>query len=319
MIILKLKTMIANYSSFLEFIAAVYCTIWIDNIITQKVWTPRYIDSLRKAIEGVQFAGNTSLSTDIIESNTERGNELQLRSSKKSMFMIFIIAFLLIFSGYEQDFKGNIEMLHLTLLYSFIVGMTSTLLLFNRWIFSKWKWTIFAIVVNLAIFVCIYYWELFYGKSKIEQDLNSQIGLVVSIILILPIFWQIFICWIYGSAFVGYIKTQLTEQKGKYEDAIHNIENGCTEDAPEEYKKIILKKAAENKDEPFKNTLDKSINEYAEILKEQITKTCRDISAWKIFISWCVFQLKYIYSSQKIENVEETNAQDITLDSVLKQ
>ena len=79
MIILKLKTMIANYSSFLEFIAAVYCTIWIDNIIAQKVWTPKYIDSLRKAIEGIQFAGNTSLSTEIIESNTERGNELQLR------------------------------------------------------------------------------------------------------------------------------------------------------------------------------------------------------------------------------------------------
>ena len=67
--------MIANYSSFLEFIAAVYCTIWIDNIITQKVWTPKYFDSLRKAIEGVQFAGNTSLNTEIIESNTERGTE----------------------------------------------------------------------------------------------------------------------------------------------------------------------------------------------------------------------------------------------------
>ena len=309
--------MIANYSSFLEFIAAVYCTIWIDNIVTQKVWTPRYIDSLRKAIEGVQFAGNTSLSTEIIESNTERGNELQLRSSKTSMFMIFIIAFLLIFSGYEQGFKGNIEMLHLPLLYSFLVGMTLTLLLFNRLIFSKWKWTICAIIINLAIFVCIYYWELFYGKSKIERVLNSQIGLLVSIILILPIFWQIFICWIYGSAFVGYIKTQLTEQKGKYEEAIHNIEKGCTEEVSEEYKKIILKKATENKDEPFKNTLDKSINEYAEILKEQITKTCRDISAWKIFISWCVFQLQYISSSQKVENVEKTDAEDITLASAL--
>ncbi|WP_218963328.1 hypothetical protein [Prevotella intermedia] len=233
--------------------------------------------------------------------------------------MIFIIAFLLIFCGYEQDFKGNIEMLRLSLLYSFIVGMTLTLLLFNRFIFSKWRWTICAIVINLAIFVCIYYLELFNGKSKIEQDLNSQIGLVVSIILILPIFWQIFICWIYGSAFVGYIKTQLTKQKDKYEETIRNIENGCTEKVSEEYKKIILKKATENKDEPFRNTLDKSIDEYAEILKEQITKTCRDISAWKIFISWCKFQLQSISSSQKVENVEETNAEDITLDSALEE
>ena len=40
--------MIANYSPFLEFLAALYSTIFLDNIITQKVWTPQYIDGLKK-------------------------------------------------------------------------------------------------------------------------------------------------------------------------------------------------------------------------------------------------------------------------------
>lgn len=154
--------MIAHYSSFLEFLAALYSTIFLDNIITQRVWTPQYIDGLRKAIDGVDFAGNDSFGSTIIEMNTAKGNELQLRSTKKSIFMILIISFLLIFCGYEQDFENKISLLHNALLYSLTIGIGLTLLIFNKIIFSKWKWTIFASLINVFLFVCFYYWRLFF-------------------------------------------------------------------------------------------------------------------------------------------------------------
>lgn len=312
--------MIAHYSSFLEFLAALYSTIFLDNIITQRVWTPQYIDGLRKAIDGVDFAGNDSFGSTIIEMNTAKGNELQLRSTKKSIFMILIISFLLIFCGYEQDFENKISLLHNALLYSLTIGIGLTLLIFNKIIFSKWKWTIFASLINVFLFVCFYYWRFFFCNSKIELFMNKYIGLYVSIILILPLLWQILICWLYRGAFVGYIKAKIIEKKNIYDDTIKKIQEGDIDNIPEDYKNIVLRTATSHKEEPIQKALDSSIDQYAEKLIQVITDLCKNLSPYTILNSWIVFQIKNIFTkSDKTIVVRDSEQTDstISIDSVL--
>lgn len=312
--------MIANYSPFLEFLAALYSTIFLDNIITQKVWTPQYIDGLKKAIDGVDFAGNGFMGRTIMEVNIEKAKELQLRSTKKSIFMIIIITFLLIFCGYEQDFDNDVLSLHNALFYSLTIGGGIPLLVFFKVVFSKWKWTILTSLFNIFLFVFIYNYRLFYGCSKLEQYVTTYIGLYVSIILVLPILWQILLCWLYRGAFIGYIKAKIIEKKEIYDDTIKKVEEGNIDDIPEDYKNIVLKTATAHKEETIQNALDSSIDLYADKLIQMITDLCKNLSPWTILGSWIKYQKSVVFSKSERKDTKSNDKHTdslISIDSVL--
>ena len=255
-----------------------------------------------------------------MEVNIEKAKELQLRSTKKSIFMIIIITFLLIFCGYEQDFDNDVLSLHNALFYSLTIGGGIPLLVFFKVVFSKWKWTILTSLFNIFLFVFIYNYRLFYGCSKLEQYVTTYIGLYVSIILVLPILWQILLCWLYRGAFIGYIKAKIIEKKEIYDDTIKKVEEGNIDDIPEDYKNIVLKTATAHKEETIQNALDSSIDLYADKLIQMITDLCKNLSPWTILGSWIKYQKSVVFSKSERKDTKSNDKHTdslISIDSVL--
>lgn len=281
--------MIGDYSSYLEFIGAVYFTMSLDDILKRKVWSPQDEVRLKKAIDGFDVNNDPSLKKAIVHANRAKGDELQAELSKKSVFGLFIVGALLLVCGYEPCIKDDtlkISILHLSVLYVSIALIVMLFLGLMWFAFKKWKYTSSLLALTFVTFAVIYYFRLVYGKSEVEAFCLKYTGLVVSILITMPILWQLFISWMYKSIFYGYIKHKIKDANEKYNQVTGNINNGNLNDVPEVYKKIMMNQTSLHKNGTTKELLDDSLTEYKGVLYAEIKKIGENVKLYKLAASW---------------------------------
>lgn len=66
--------MISNFSSFIEFFAAVYVTMCIDNVYCKQFWTPVYYKEMNSLLSSYDFTAS-NLSIDKIKDEIESTNK----------------------------------------------------------------------------------------------------------------------------------------------------------------------------------------------------------------------------------------------------
>ncbi len=258
--------MLSNYSSFFEFIAAVYCTMSIDNILTQKIWSVDYFEGFKRALDGMSFEGNSNITSELVEKNRNRVNIMQTKLTKKSVLMLCYITLILLFCGLEADLSNSCTVQ--SVYTSIITGSSIVLLchLLSRYIFKKWKWT-FIGVSSMCIASGITYFHHIAG-TKIEAHLITY---SVIALLLWPILWQIFLVWVYKSLYYGYVKHEMLRVKHDYELALHIIQNnGDVNNLPSDYGKILQKNTICHKNDSTQKAIDDSITEYAQLLEAKL-------------------------------------------------
>lgn len=204
--------MLADYSSFLAFIGAVYFSMSLDDILTKKIWSPEDKKKLDRALDGLSMSTDVEFKKAVIDANMKKGEVLQNELGKKSVIGLFVVAFLLLYCGYEQqiydpNMVGSTDVIHLVLAYS-IVLFILTLFGFQWFLFNKWKYVSLYIIFLCLAFFSIYKYELYFNSYAIEKYTIENIGLIVCTIISIPIIWQIIITWIYKSVFYGFIKNK---------------------------------------------------------------------------------------------------------------
>lgn len=287
-------SMIGDYSSYLEFIGAVYFTMSLDDILKRKVWSPQDEVRLKKAIDGFDINNDPSLKKAIVHANRAKGDELQAELSKKSVFGLFSVGALLLVCGYEPciaDDPLKLSVLHLTVLYVSIALIASLFLGLMWFAFKKWKYTSTLLVLTFIAFFVIYYFRLVYGESEIETLCLKYTGLIVSTIITIPILWQLFISWMYKSIFYGYIKSKIKDANEKYKQVTGHINDGNLNDVPEAYKKIIMNQTLSHKNGTTKELLDDSLTEYKGVLYAEIKKIGENVKLYKLAASWVIHHI----------------------------
>lgn len=281
--------MVGLYSSYLEFLGAVYFSLSLDDIIKRKVWSPQDAKKQSRALDGIGLYDDKNFSNAVYEANQAKGVELQSELSKKSIVGLFVIAFLLIFSGYESyvgiENKGALFSLQLELAYTMLVFVL-TWCGFNGYIFREWKYAATYIMAILAVFLLIHLCNLTYGQSILEKCIVKNIGLFVCIIMSVPILWQIFITWMYKSVFYGYIKEKIILSKNKYFQTIADISEGKYANIPTQYYEIYMKNSQRTPTTTGQQALDDSLTEYQGILYNEIRTIGKNVKLVHLFFSW---------------------------------
>lgn len=289
--------MVGYYSSYLEFIGAVYFSMSLDEILKKKVWNPQDAKKQSRVLSSLVDSKDKNFAKAVVDANQAKGSKLQAELSKKSITGLFLVAFLLLFCGYEASFEPTLpehtyklSQWHLSLAYT-LVAFIILLYIFRDVIFEKWKYTASFIIAILFIPFILYHANLVYGHTLIERWVVENIGLFVCAIISIPIIGQIFITWIYKSVFYGFIKDKIGVARDAYLHIIEDIQKGNYEKIPREYHEIYLKNSQKNPEITAKQALDDSLTEYQGLLYNEIRTIGNNVKTRDLFKSWVLYKL----------------------------
>lgn len=291
--------MVAYYSSFLEFIGAVYFTMCLDEILTRKIWSPLDIKQQKRALDFLEMGDDEDFKKAVIDANKQKGEILQKELSKKSVIGLFVIAFLLMFCGYEQEMydKSNItpvNLLQLELAYSCVIFIVSLFLLQYK-LFEKVKYVTVYILSLFCVFLLIRWKTLVYNNSAVENFVIDNIGLFVCVIVTIPIVWQIFITWIYKSVFYGYVKTQIRNAQTEYTRVLEFLNKQQFNQLPKQYHEIYIRITQASSNTTPQQALDDSLMEYKGALYNEIRTIGLNIRLYQLMIEWIKHKFKTVW------------------------
>lgn len=288
--------MVADYSSFLEFIGAVYFTMCLDEILTRKVWSPLDIKQQSRALDFLGMDQDEDFKNAVLDANKQKGEVLQRELSKKSVIGLFVIALLLAFCGYEQEMynpsdTAPMKLLQLELAYTCTIYIISLFLLQYK-LFEKVKYVTLYIIGLFCTFLVIRWKTLVYNNSEIEKCVVENIGLFVCVIVTIPILWQIFITWIYKSVFYGYVKSRIREAQDEYKRVLELIKQHQFDLLPKQYHEIYMRTSQATQDTTPKQALDDSLTEYKGALYNDIRTIGKRIRLIQLVVLWVVHKCK---------------------------
>ena len=282
--------MVADYSSFLEFVGAVYFTMSLSEYLTSKIWNPEDAKKFERALDGLGMKDDKEFKKAVLVANTKKGEKLQAELSKKSLIGLFVIAFLLLFCGYEQVVKDTcgtdaLSLLQLELVYSCIYFIVTLFML--QWVvFKKWKYVVFYILSIVGFFSLIRWNAWVYDSYDIEKVMVENIGLVVCVTVSIPILWQIFITWIHKSVFYGYVKSKIREAQRVYNNVEEYTKSGQYNMLPPQYYEIYMRNSQASEDTTPRQAMDDSLTEYKGVLYNDIRVIGLKVRLYQLLFSW---------------------------------
>lgn len=312
--------MVADYSSYLEFIGAVYFTMSLSEYLTTKIWSPQDTKKISRALDGLGMKGDKDFKQAVLDANKKKGEILQGELSKKSLIGLFVVAFLLLFCGVEQGFpvsqKSELLLLQLELVYTCAYFLVSMFLL--QWsMYKKWKYIIFYIISILCVFIVIRWKELVFNKASLEMYLAEHVGMVVCVSVTIPILWQIFITWMHKSVFYGYVKSKIRNTQAEYDKMIGYVNTKQFDKLPKQYHEIYMRNSQAAEDTTPQQAMDDSLLEYKGILYNDIRTIGLQVRLYQLFISWVKHKIsllvkwvKGLFSSKDSSKLGVTTYED---------
>ena len=136
--------MISDFSSFIEFFAAVYVTMAVNFEFCKNFWTPTYY----KEIDGLLKSYNAQTSTILLnrlKSEIKLNySKVQKHAQRKGTIMLAYCVFLLVFIGFEAD---NNCLQHYIPLFA-IQTIVVVVLFLSKYLLKSWGWVATWLVVQ---------------------------------------------------------------------------------------------------------------------------------------------------------------------------
>ena len=287
--------MVADYSSYLEFIGAVYFTMSLSDYLTTKIWSPQDAKKINRSLDGLGMKDDDDFKQAVLDANKKKGEKLQAELSKKSLIGIFVVAFLLLFVGFEPSLSGNenqeaSSLLQLELVYTCAYFLLSLFTL--QWIiFNKWKYVILYILSNLVFFFVIRWKTFVFNQYEIESYLTDNVGMVVCITITIPILWQIFITWLHKSVFYGYVKSKIQSAQEEYKKVLDYANKHEFEKLPKRYHEIYMRISQAASATSPQQIIDDSLTEYKGVLYNDVRVIGLNVRLYQLLLSWFKYKV----------------------------
>lgn len=214
--------MFGNFSSLIEFLAAVYVTMTLNNDICRRFWTPNYTNKFRDTLESYNFEGSSKFFDGIVHEVEIHHNHIEDLSQKKGAIMLVLCILALIVIGFEEglDKRG--------LAISFYIGSALSIisLLFSNFFLKKWRGVICSIS-GILLFS-------FLGYSFSAELIPYVQGLkplyyirriVLVIFILIPIIYQLFINWLHSSIYIQHLNIIFSKEYDDYSKAKRGLAN----------------------------------------------------------------------------------------------
>lgn len=285
--------MISSFSSFVEFFAAIYVTMAVNNDFCSNFWTPKYYKEMEQLLDTYDFSGSSSIRNKLMEEIKAKYEIVQSHAHFRGFILLTLCVGYLIFMGYENEENSLLVEHYVPLLYSTVlVGLT---VLFSGWLLTNWRWTILSVILYGIVYIVLKIgnWELVanLASSKFLYIFKTQ--LMIAIIL-LPIIYQIYVYWLHSSIYKGYLKHHVALEYERYQKSMTGIKEKNRSKVDNIYMTAWTEAA-------FASGSDPTLTNFYKVLNQQLLIIASP-SYRELLCSWINFHWKRFCSKLKNTN-----------------
>ena len=209
--------MISQFGSFIEFMAAIYVTMNIDNLIAKRFWTHDFKSMLGDLFIRwrVPYVSNAS-SKKYRDINDIQKLE-ECLSRRRGTFMLSFCVFLLIYIGFEPTTYLMTIRQVATTYFSLCVSFVYVFVVFfcNRFFLSRlWSLLLSIMGIPLVYFIAdIYRYDILFESCSLSfLQLFYPADSYLVITLLTPIVWQLLRSWLYSQTNMVRIQYLIREE-----------------------------------------------------------------------------------------------------------
>lgn len=299
--------MIADYSSYLELLAAVYISMLLDVETLNKLWYPDgYYNKIQDTLKAElpEEEGEGKINNRIVSSSKSNAAIRNKRMRCRALFMLALTAILLALLGFEASFVGNMsphECWYNAVLFSYLTG--TLLCFFGGPIFDRWNTTTLAVIMVLIELVALI---LFHIKLPFYLTIESYYPIVVVSLVTLPVLAELFSRWLFSSVYSGYLRNYVLKVKEDYDKALSALNSNNKTQMPRVYRKLINKSIYTSNSD--KTLTDICIQGYVDIRNNKLDEISRYPNGLVLFLSWIGYTILRCYKQIKSKKVESSLA-----------
>lgn len=291
--------MISAFSSFLEFLAAIYTSMYFDRVFD--FWSPKYKNNLNEALEKNNWTRDTLFSSNLKTACNEWYKGVRQSMLNKAAFMILSIVAILVFVGFEDSIEESLRSSYYSaFVITWVVTFLLILVAFKRFFFSKVKRMFLALLLEIGF----YYISFKYIVPALPNScgLSDYTCIVLLLFTLLPLTLQIFSSWLSSTPYSKYVEKRLPSFKKEYDVAQTSLKTRDVSLVNDDFKEVITEMFVQGE------TSDTSMQKYQELLRKKMLTTCQPKTILVILWSWIVFQYDYLKDklyNRRNEMIEE--------------
>lgn len=100
--------MISNFSSFVEFFAAIYVTMAVNNDFCSNFWTPKYYKEMDSLLKEYNFSGSSFIQDRLMDEIKHKYEIVQNLAHYRGFINLILCIYYLIFMGFENDSNSTL-------------------------------------------------------------------------------------------------------------------------------------------------------------------------------------------------------------------
>lgn len=275
--------MISNFSSLVEFMAAVYITMCVDNELCNKFWTKKLTLEIEEEINKYSFAKNQPFYRSLQNKIFSKQSRIILFSRKKGAYMLSLSLMSLCLFGFESDMYNKTLLYRQSLTVVLILSMLIFLL--YRLLFCKWKFVFLSSLFVMGTFLYLIEETPDWLKiSFLVTTLKCNQFLFCGLIFI-PAVYQLLENWIFSNIYKGYLKDAIKKEYDLYSVSYKGIKEGT----PDKVNKIYQK--AWNDNIMISKNFDTSLNCLYDLLQKRLLSIVNP-NSFQIIISLAKYYWK---------------------------
>ena len=291
--------MISAFSSFLEFLAAIYTSMYFDKVFD--FWSPKYKSNLHEALEKNNWTKDTLFSSNLKTACNEWYNGVRKSMLNKAAFMILSIVAILIFAGFEESIEVNLKSsYYAAFVLTWTLSFFLILVVLRSFFFSKVKMMFLALLLEALFFVVSFKYIVPVLPDTCRLYDYTRITLLL--FTLLPLTIQIISSWLSSTPYSRYVEKRLPSFKKEYDVAQTSLKTRDVSLVNNEFKEVITAMFVQGE------TSDTSMQKYQELLRKKMLATCQPKTISVILWSWIVFQCEYLFDKlfkRQSEEIEE--------------
>lgn len=293
--------MISNFSSFVEFFAAIYVTMAVNNDFCSNFWTPKYYQEMESLLKTYDFSGSSSIHEKLMGEIKAKYEKVQNHAHFRGFILLTLCVCYLIFMGYENEDNCMDVAHYVPLLYSTVlVGIT---ILFSSKLFVNWRCVIVSVVAYFFVFIVLKIgnWESVAICSASKLLFRYKSILLIGVI-ILPVIYQIIIYWLHSSIYKGYLKYHVRSEYERFKRSMAGIKNRDKSEVDKIYMDAWT-------DAAFASNEDPTLTTFYMVLNQQLLRIASP-SYWQLLSSWILHHLNGLSKKRKSANNGQIVADD---------
>ena len=299
--------MISNFSSFVEFFAAIYVTMAVNNDFCSNFWTPKYYKDMELLLKTYNFSGSSSIHDKLMDEIKTKYEVVQSHAHFRGFILLSLCVCYLIFMGYENEDNCMDISHYIPILYSTV--LVSITILFSSMVLYNWRRVILSVGVYFIVYIVLKIgnWECI-ANCYLSMLLFQYKSIMLIGIIILPIGYQIFIYWLHSSIYKGYLQYHVRIEHERFQKSMDGIKNRDKSKVDKIYMDAWT-------DVAFVSNEDPTLTSFYKVLNQQLLRIASP-SYWQLLYSWMLYHIKGLPRKRKSEKELQEGADDVKYEMI---